>query len=59
MNPAEQSGFDVVEADVPQVELSRYITELRTGTQGLGTFGSRHERYDPVQGNKVGPKATV
>lgn len=59
MNPAEQTGFDVVEADVPQVELARYITELRTGTQGLGTFGARHERYDPVQGNKVGPKATV
>ena len=59
MNPADQAGYDVVEADVPQVELSRYITELRTGTQGLGTFHSRHERYDPVQGNKVGPKATV
>ncbi len=53
MNPAEQAGFDVIEADVPEVELSRYITELRTGTQGLGTFGARHERYDPVPGNKV------
>ncbi|HTU71236.1 MAG TPA: elongation factor G [Candidatus Baltobacteraceae bacterium] len=59
MNPAEQIGFDVVEADVPQVELSRYITELRTGTQGLGTFLSRHERYDPVQGGRVSPKAAV
>ena len=59
MNPAETPGFDVIEADVPQVELSRYITELRTGTQGLGTFASRHERYDPVQGNKVGPRAAV
>ncbi len=57
MNPAEQSGFDVVEADVPQVELSRYITELRTGTQGLGTFAARHERYDPVPGNKVASRA--
>jgi len=59
MNPADAPGFDVVEADVPQVELSRYITELRTGTQGLGTFGARHERYDPVPGNKVAPKAAV
>ncbi|HTZ55939.1 MAG TPA: elongation factor G [Candidatus Acidoferrum sp.] len=57
MNPAEQSGFDVVEADVPQVELSRYITELRTGTQGLGSFAARHERYDPVPGNKVASRA--
>lgn len=59
MNPAEQSGFDVIEADVPAVELSRYITELRTGTQGLGNFSARHERYDPVPGNRVGPKAAV
>ncbi|HUA08073.1 MAG TPA: elongation factor G [Candidatus Acidoferrales bacterium] len=56
MNPADQTGFDLVEADVPQVELSRYITELRTGTQGLGTFSARHERYDPVPGNKVASK---
>jgi elongation factor G len=59
MNPDEHAGFDVVEAYVPAVELSRYITELRTGTQGLGTYSWRHERYDPVPGNKVGPKAAV
>jgi elongation factor G len=59
MNPAPAAGFDIVEADVPQVELARYITELRTATQGLGTFDSRHERYDPVPGNRVGPKAAV
>ena len=59
MNPADRPGFDIVEADVPQVELSRYITELRTATQGLATFSSRHERYDPVPGNRVGPKAAV
>jgi elongation factor G len=59
MNPGPAVGSDVVEAYVPQVELARYITELRTATQGLGTFSSRHERYDPVPGNKVGPKAAV
>ncbi|MGH7737545.1 MAG: elongation factor G [Candidatus Tyrphobacter sp.] len=59
MKPALRSGFDEVEADVPQVEMSRYITELRTGTQGLGTFSWRHERYDAVPGNAVGPKAAV
>jgi elongation factor G len=59
MNPAERAGFDVVEADVPVVELSRYITELRTATQGLGSYRARHERYDPVPGNRVGPKAAV
>jgi elongation factor G len=59
MNPADRSGFDIVEAYVPAVELSRYITELRTGTQGLGTYSWRHERYDPVPGNRVAPKAAV
>jgi elongation factor G len=59
MNPDERAGFDIVEAYVPAVELSRYITELRTATQGLGTYSWRHERYDPVPGNKVAPKAAV
>jgi elongation factor G len=59
MNPAEKGGHDVVEADVPQVELSRYITELRTATQGLGTYSWRHERFDPVPGKWTGPKAAV
>jgi elongation factor G len=59
MNPAERPGFDVVEAYVPSVELSRYITELRTATQGLGTYAWRHERYDPVPGGRTAPKAAV
>ena len=59
MNPAEKPGHDVVEADVPQVELSRYITELRTATQGLGSYTWRHERFDPVPGKWAGPKAAV
>ncbi len=60
MNPADEPGSDVVEADVPQVELARYITELRTATQGLGRFHARHERYDALPGNRaVGPKAAV
>ena len=59
MNPAEKPGHDVVEADVPQVELSRYITELRTATQGLGTYTWRHERFDPVPGRWTGPKAAA
>jgi elongation factor G len=59
MNPADRAGFDIVEAYVPTVELSRYITELRTATQGLGTYSWRHERYDPVPGNRIAPKAAV
>jgi elongation factor G len=59
MNPSDRAGFDVVEAYVPQVELARYITELRTATQGLGTYSWRPERYDPVPGNRLAPKAAV
>ncbi|HEX3370788.1 MAG TPA: elongation factor G [Candidatus Cybelea sp.] len=60
MNPHDdRAGVDVVEAYVPAVELSRYITELRTATQGLGTYSWRNERYDPVPGNRVAPKAAV
>jgi elongation factor G len=59
MNPSDRTGCDVVEAYVPQVELARYITELRTATQGLGTYSWRHERYDPVPGNRLAPKAAV
>ena len=56
MNPADKPGHDVVEADVPQVELARYITELRTATQGLGTYSWRPERFDPVPGKVDGTK---
>jgi elongation factor G len=59
MNPADKPGCDTVEAFVPQVELSRYITELRTATQGLGTYSWRHERFDPVPGKWSAPKAAV
>jgi len=59
MNPSDRAGVDLVEADVPQVELARYITELRTATQGLGTYAWRHERFDAVPGKWAGPKAVV
>jgi elongation factor G len=41
-------GFYVVKALVPQAELTNYITELRTATQGLGTYRARHERFEVV-----------
>jgi len=59
MNPAERPGYDVVVADVPQVELSRYITELRTASHGLGSFSWRYERFDPVPAKWTAPKAAV
>lgn len=46
--PAEQRGFQRVQAYAPQAELANYVTELRTVTQGLGTYMWRHERFDPA-----------
>jgi elongation factor G len=46
--PAEDAAFYRVAALVPQAELAHYITELRTATQGLGSFRSRHERFEPA-----------
>jgi elongation factor G len=46
--PSEDASFYRVSALVPQAELAHYITELRTATQGLGSFRSHHERFDPV-----------
>ncbi|HXP92624.1 MAG TPA: elongation factor G, partial [Candidatus Binatia bacterium] len=44
----QRPGYEKVIALVPQVELGRYITELRTASQGLGTFTWRHERFEIV-----------
>lgn len=44
----KKPGYQRVVAYVPQVELGRYITELRTASQGLGTFTWKHERFDIV-----------
>ncbi len=44
--PAEKSGWDRIVALVPQAELGRYATELRTATSGLGTYGAKHERFE-------------
>ncbi|HTD35824.1 MAG TPA: elongation factor G [Candidatus Elarobacter sp.] len=43
---AEKTGWDRIIAHVPQAELSRYATELRTATAGLGTYSARHERFE-------------
>lgn len=37
-----------VEASVPQSEMLRYATELRSMTQGRGTYTMRISHYDPV-----------
>jgi elongation factor G len=38
----------VIEASVPQSEMLRYATDLRSMTQGRGTYMMRVSHYDPV-----------
>jgi len=40
----------VVHAEIPQAEVFRYSTDLRSMTQGAGTFTMEFARYDPVPG---------
>ncbi|MBV8164315.1 MAG: elongation factor G [Candidatus Eremiobacteraeota bacterium] len=45
--PSEvRQGSDVVKALVPQAEIPRYLTELRTATQGLGYFTAEHDHFE-------------
>lgn len=47
MNP-EGNGFTTVEVEAPQAEMMRYATDLRSQTQGRGTFTMRFDRYQEV-----------
>ncbi len=46
-----QDGLQVITADVPQVELFRYCSELRSITGGRGSFEMQFSRYDIVPSN--------
>lgn len=42
------NGVTVIEAQVPGSEIQRYATDLRSMTQGRGTFESEFSHYQPV-----------
>jgi elongation factor G len=44
-----------VHAEIPQSEIFRYSTDLRSMTQGAGTFTMEFARYDPVPAMLVEP----
>ncbi len=44
----DQAGLKIINAYVPQAELNKYINELKSITQGSGTFESGFARYDEV-----------
>ncbi len=48
---AAEEGMQVVNAEVPLAEMSRYATELRSMTQGRGLFEMTFARYEMVPSN--------
>ena len=49
MHPVEDGVM--VEAEVPMSEMVKYATDLRSMTQGRGTFTIKFERYEEVPPN--------
>ena len=45
MNP-DGEGNQIVEAEVPMAEMSRYAIDLRSMTQGRGSFTFHFVRYE-------------
>jgi elongation factor G len=50
MNP-EGDGSTTIEAEVPMSEMVRYATDLRSMTQGRGSFKMQFDHYEEVPGN--------
>ena len=48
MNPNQ--GRNVIQAQAPQSEVLRYAIDLRSMTQGRGTFTVGFSHYEPVPG---------
>ncbi|MBU1878857.1 MAG: elongation factor G, partial [Chloroflexi bacterium] len=47
------AGFSTISAEVPQAEMQRYATDLRSMTQGRGVFTLEFNHYEEVPGNLV------
>jgi len=50
MNPSDD-GDQIVEAEVPMAEMSSYAIDLRSMTQGRGTFTMKFARYEEAPPN--------
>ena len=46
LNPVYRVGNQIVEAEVPMAEMGRYAIDLRSMTQGRGSFTFRFVRYE-------------
>jgi elongation factor G len=43
-----ESGFNIIQAQAPQAEIQRYAIDLRSITQGRGTFTTVFDHYEEV-----------
>ncbi|MDD6736349.1 MAG: elongation factor G [Clostridiales bacterium] len=51
MGESEKEGLNLVEAEVPMSEMYKYSTDLRSMSQGRGSFELEFVRYDPAPQN--------
>ena len=47
----QEDGMQVIEADVPQAEMFKFCSELRSITSGRGSFEMEFSRYEQVAAN--------
>ena len=45
MGESDREGLNLVEAEVPMAEMFKYATDLRSMSQGRGSFDFEFERY--------------
>ena len=43
-----EDGYTTIDVEVPQAEMVRYSTDLRSLTQGRGSFTIEYDHYEPV-----------
>ncbi|MGN0665210.1 MAG: elongation factor G [Huintestinicola sp.] len=53
MNPADEKGYTVIEAEVPEKEMQSFTTQLRQITRGRGSFTFEFVRYEQLPANLV------
>jgi elongation factor G len=51
MGSETREGFTVITAEVPLANMFGYSTDLRSATQGKGTFSMEFEKYARVPGS--------
>jgi len=52
MEPAIE-GYQMVIAEAPEAEITKYTIDLKAMTQGSGTFSRQFVRYEEVPGNLI------